>query len=71
MGILISTFLEYLPILVKAAKSVPEIVGFIQRTQKTLSEDAEWTAADQARFDAQVESITSQEHWRTDEERGK
>lgn len=70
MTAIISLFMTYLPVLVKAAGTVPEIIGFIRRTQEILKQDSEWTVEQQMKFDEQVESITSQEHWKTDEERG-
>lgn len=69
MTAIISLFMTYLPVLVKAASTVPEIIGFILRTQEILKQDKEWTADQQAQFDKDVETITSQEHWKTDEER--
>ena len=66
MGALIPIFLQYLPSLIKAAQSVPEIIGFIKRTQDTLRQSKEWTAAEQAQFDKDVESVMSKPHWQTD-----
>lgn len=61
---IIALFIKYLPVLVKAAGTVPEIVSFIRRTQEILKQSKEWTPAEQAKFDADVEAITSQEHWK-------
>lgn len=66
MGI-VAIFLQYLPQLVQAAKTIPEIIGFIQRTKATLETTEEWTAAEQAAYDREVETITSQPHWKSDE----
>lgn len=70
MTAIISLFMAYLPVLVKAAGTVPEIIGFIRRTQEILKQDKEWTVDQQVEFDKHVEELTSQEHWKTDEERG-
>lgn len=60
---LIPIFLQYLPQLVKAAQSIPELIGYIQRTKATLSTTGEWTPEQQAEYDKHVEEITSQPHW--------
>lgn len=64
MSEIISLFMTYLPVLVKAAGTVPEIIAFIHRTQAILKQSEEWTPEQQAAFDAQVEEITSQEQWK-------
>ena len=61
---LITIFMDNLPYLIKAAKTAPEIIGFIQRTQKTLEQTEEWSEGDQAEFDRQLETVTSQPHWK-------
>lgn len=63
MTALISIFLDYLPQLVQAAKTIPEIIGFIQRTKATLETTQEWGPTEQAAYDREVETITSQPHW--------
>ncbi len=60
---LINLFLENLPYLVKAAKTAPEIISYIQRTKKTLEQSTEWTTEDQAEFDKKLESVTKQPWW--------
>ena len=64
MAALIPIFMQYLPILFKAAQAVPEIIGFVQRTQEVLKQSKEWTADQQAAFDERMEQVTSQEHWK-------
>lgn len=63
MGALIPIFIQFLPSLVKAAQAVPEVIGFIQRTQQVLKQDKEWTPEMQAEFDKHLEEVTSQEQW--------
>lgn len=63
MGTIISLFLNYLPILVNAAKSAPEIVTYIKETKAELSQTAEWTPEQEALFDRHVEEVTSQPWW--------
>lgn len=71
MGALVGIIVEYLPYLVKAAKAVPEITGFIQSVRDHSKQSKEWTAEERATFDRRLEELTGQEHWKTDEERGK
>lgn len=51
MSAIISLFITYLPVLVKAAGTVPEIIRFIRRTQEILKQSKEWTPAEQEAFD--------------------
>lgn len=71
MGALIGIIVNYLPYFVKAARAVPEITEFIQKTRDHLKQTREWTPEQEAEFDRHLEEVTSQEHWRTDAERGK
>lgn len=61
---LIPIFMQYLPLLFKAAQAVPEIIGFVKRTQEILKQDKEWTSEQQAAFDKHLEEVTSQPHWK-------
>lgn len=59
----ISTFMQYLPALKVAAKSVPEVMEYIKETKATLATTKEWTAENEADFNKRLEEVTSQEHW--------
>lgn len=63
MGTVIALFLQHLPSLVSAAKSVPTIVTYIKETKTALSQSKEWTPEQEAEFDKHVEEVTSQPWW--------
>lgn len=67
MGAFVTLFLEYLPQLVKAAQTFPDIIRFIQRTKATLSTTQEWSFADQNKYDQEVDRITSLPHWQPED----
>lgn len=64
MGALIPIFMQYLPMLVKAAGVVPELIGFVKRTGEVMKQSKEWTQTEQDAFDKHLEEVTSQEQWR-------
>lgn len=68
MPALIPIFIKYLPMLFKAVQAVPELVGFVQRTQEILKQAKEWTPTEQAAFDKHFDEVTSQEHWKPEEQ---
>lgn len=63
MNTVIQLFLQYLPSLVNAARSVPTIVTYIKETKAQLERTDEWTAEEEAEFDRHVEEVTSQPWW--------
>lgn len=64
MKAIIDLFLRYLPQLVQAGKSIPDIRAFIEETKETLKQDTEWTPAIEAEFLRKVETVTSAPHWK-------
>lgn len=64
MAALISIFIQYLPMLVKAAGAVPEVLGFIKRTHEVLKQSKEWASEQQAEFDKDMDEVTSEEQWK-------
>lgn len=63
MTAIIGIIINYLPVLIKAAKSVPEVIGFIKGVQEHLKQTKEWTPEQEAEFNAKLEALTSQPHW--------
>lgn len=65
MGVtaIIGIIVEYLPVLMKAVKSVPEVMDFVKRVQEHLKQTKEWSAEQEAEFDRRLEEVTSKPHW--------
>lgn len=63
MTALIGLIVSYLPALLKAAQSVPEVLEFVKKVQSHLKQTNEWTPEQAAAFDKRLEEVTSQEHW--------
>lgn len=64
MKTVIDLFLKYLPQLVQAGKSIPDITKYVGELKETLKQDAEWTPQIEADFLAKVENVTSAPHWK-------
>ena len=64
MGALIGIIVSYLPALLQAAKSVPDVLEFVKKVQSHLKQTKEWTEAQEREFDARLEEVTSKPHWR-------
>lgn len=56
--------LQFLPYLIKGAAAAPELWDFIQKIRGHLNQTNQWTPEQRAEFDAKVEAVTSQEHWK-------
>ena len=63
MTAILALVLKYLPILVQAAGSIPEITGFIAGLQAIFKRDKIWTPEQAAEFDAQTEELRSDPAW--------
>ncbi len=63
MTAIIALVLKYLPILVQASGSVPEIVTFIANLKAIFKRDKSWTPAQESEFDAQTEAMRSDPAW--------
>lgn len=63
MTALIGIIVTWLPTILKAAQSVPEIVNFVKAVQSHLKQTKEWTPEQEAEFDKRLEEVTSQPHW--------
>lgn len=64
MQALIPLFIQFLPYLVKAAGSVPEIISFISQAHTHLSQSAMWTDTEQEAFDQQTTALRSDPYWK-------
>lgn len=67
MGTIISTFMEYLPTLLKAAQTVPQLMEYVNHQKATLQTTAEWTPEQEAEFNKRLEEVTSQPHWQPEQ----
>ena len=67
MTALIGIIISYLPTLIKAAKSVPDVMEFIKKVQSHLKQTNEWTANQEEEFNKRLEEVTSQEHWKPEQ----
>jgi hypothetical protein len=67
MGMAIALFLQYLPQLIQAAKSVPDVVDYIKKTHEHLKQSEEWTEEQEAQFDRHLEEVTSQPWWQPED----
>ena len=63
MTAILAVVLKYLPYLVQAAGSIPEITGFIASLQAIFKRDKVWTPEQEAEFDAQTEALRSDPAW--------
>lgn len=54
---------KYLPLLLKAVATMPELMSYVERMREYYSQTTEWTPEQEAAFDARVEAVTSKEHW--------
>lgn len=61
---MLTLFMEFLPILVKAAQSAPKVVSYIQKTREHFKETKEWDDAAEAEFNRYKDQLTSQPHWK-------
>jgi len=67
MTAIVALALKYLPYLVQAAGSIPEITGFISSLQTIFKRDKVWTPEQEAEFDAQTEALRSDPAWQVND----
>ena len=67
MNAIIALVLKYIPYLVQAAGSIPEITGFISGLRNIFSRNKVWTSEQEAAFDASVEELRSDPAWQPEE----
>jgi hypothetical protein len=63
MGAIIAIIIQYLPYLVDATKTVPQIITFISELRAIFARTKSWTPEQEAAFDASVESLRSDPAW--------
>ena len=63
MGAIIPLVLKFLPYLIQASQSIPEITGFIASLHDIFKRDKTWTPEQEAEFDAQTEAMKSDPTW--------
>jgi hypothetical protein len=63
MNAIIALVIKFLPYLVTAAQSVPEIITFIAGLEAIFKRTSVWTDAQEKEFDAQTEALRSDPAW--------
>lgn len=67
MTAILALVLKYIPYLVQAAGSIPEITGFIASLKQIFTRDKVWTPEQEAEFDAQTEALRSDPAWQVND----
>lgn len=68
MSAIIQAILRYLPYLVQAAGTIPQITTFLAELQAIFKRDKTWTPEQEAEFDAQTEAMRSDPAWQVTDE---
>lgn len=63
MAAIIPLILKFLPYLIQASQSIPQITTFISGLHDILKRDKSWTPDQEAAFDAQTEAMRSDPAW--------
>jgi len=63
MTAILGLVLKYLPYLVQASASIPEITGFLANLKAIFKREKTWTPEEEAEFDAQTEAMRSDPAW--------
>lgn len=63
MGAIIQLILKFLPYLVDAGKSIPQIITFIAQLRAIFARTKSWTPEQEAAFDASVEALRDDPAW--------
>jgi hypothetical protein len=64
---LITFVLKYLPYLITASKSVPQITSFIAGLKEIFSRKKLWTKEQEEQFDAETEALRSDPYWKVND----
>jgi len=67
MTAILGLVMKYLPALVQASASVPEIMGFLSNLKAIFKRDKVWTPEQEAEFDAQTEAMRSDPAWQVND----
>jgi hypothetical protein len=57
MTALLALFLQHLPDLFQAAKSIPVVLDYIKKTRATFQETGEWSAEAESAFTNELEDL--------------
>jgi hypothetical protein len=63
MSAIIAIIIKYLPYLVDAGKTIPQIITFIAELRAIFSRTKTWTPEQEAKFDADTEALRSDPAW--------
>ena len=63
MNTIIQLIIKYLPYLITAGKSVPQIITFIAELHTIFARTKIWTEAQQLEFDSQTELLRNDPAW--------
>ena len=63
MSAILVLVMKYLPVLVQAAGSIPEITGFIAGLKGIFARQKIWTAEEEAQFDAETAALRNDPAW--------
>ena len=65
MGAIIAIVLQFLPYLVDAGKSVPQIITFISELRAIFARTKAWTPEQEKAFDDSVEALRADPYWKS------
>lgn len=63
MTAIVGLVLKYLPYLIQASQSIPEITGFISSIRNIFKRDKVWTPEQEKEFDDSIEALKSDPYW--------
>lgn len=63
MTAIVALLLKYIPYLIQASSSVPQVIEFVNEMKQIFTREKIWTPEEEAAFDAKVESHTSDPAW--------
>jgi hypothetical protein len=64
MTAIIAIILQYLPYIVEASKSIPQLVTFIAELRAIFARTKAWTPEQEAAFDASIEPLRNLPYWK-------
>jgi hypothetical protein len=63
MTAILALVLKYIPYLVQAAGSIPQITGFIASLKEIFTRQKIWTPEEEAKFDAETAALRNDPAW--------
>jgi hypothetical protein len=64
MNAIVALLLKYIPYLIQASLSVPQLIEFVNQMKQIFTREKIWTPEEEAAFDAKVESHTDDPAWK-------